>query len=389
MRNLIKMLLRGKRIFWVLGTLTVLLSNASCGSNLLSNGSTGGGSGISNPMATPTISAWCTTSGGLAPVQVGSNCPGYTSSPQPSPVSYYTAGPADTTVMAAALPTPFDPSLPLSLLGNISLPNLYTTSAQNIRRPMSAVALANDHEGLGDFLTQTLPPTFYNAAFATESAYEASQSPVVSQGATGRNQIFAPTLHFGQCLENSTFYDGDGSLQGTTAHFTVYNFCLSSPKFIYDTQITQAFLNAYVRINPANNLPSYTTEIFTPDNNISGNSTWYSILYDYQTSKYDLVSSSSVGGGAQMNFWSMYEGYFAQGPCPILAPIGASGIAFHNSNDQSWELVVNSMPGGAQTEAIASTTASSSNSCMLPNATINVKFLIPNSSWEGVSPKNS
>jgi hypothetical protein len=382
------MFVHGRRIFWVLGALTILLGNASCGSNLLSNGSTGGGSGISNPMATPTISAWCNTTGGLAPVQVGSNCPGYTFSPQPSPVPYYTAGPADTTVVTAAVPTPFDPSLPLNLLGKISLPNADVNSAQRFVRRTQASVGANDHEAVGVFLTPTLPPTYYNGVFATESVYEASQIPLVNQGASGADQVFAPTLRFGQCLENSTLYSGDGSIQGTTAHFTVFNFCLSNPNYVYDTQITQAFLNTYVRINPANNLPSYTTEIFTSNSTISGNPTWYSLLYNYQTSTYDLVMSSPVGGGSPMNFWSVYEPYFAQGPCPILAPMGASGVVFHNSLSKNWELLAKSMPGGAQTETITSSAPGSANTCFLSNGTISINILTPNSSWEGFSPKN-
>ena len=177
----------------------------------------------------------------------------------------------------------------------------------------------------------------------------------------------------------------------TNAYFSVFGWCLPSPTFIFSTPINANFLTQYVRVNPANNLPSYTTEIFTTNATVSYPSTWYSILYNYQASRWDIVESapanpSLVAHDAYMNKgnfaqgWNMDEGWFVQGPCPIEAPIAGSGISLYNLGTSNWALLQPTMPNGLTDDA---DTFSTPYGCFTASITVNV--LTANSSWLAVS----
>lgn len=308
----------------------------------------------------------------------GGNCGGGGTSSQATG-SYYTPGPADVCVASAPAPAPFNPSN-LTGLGIISLPNQLSTTAASVTRRTNAftVTATNGHEA-AELIFDLGNGSSYTAALAAETAYEELQRPLVSQGTTGLIQAYAPTFLFG-CFENSTYYRGDGSAAGTNAYFTVFAWCNAKHGFVYQTPINANFLMQYVRVNPVNNLPSYTTEIFTTNSTVSNPSTWYSLLYNYQTSRWDIVESGPSDAGLVAHGWSLDEGYFAPGPCPIEAPIAASGISVYNLTTSTWELLQPTMANGLTSDA---NTIDTPYECF--SASINVKVLTANSSWIAVS----
>jgi hypothetical protein len=314
-----------------------------------------------------------------------------TPKPTPFPNSIYTPLPPDTNVQRSVMPTPFDPSLPLTRLGTTDLVNRISSLAVPHRRSTQSFALApeNDHESEGVFLFGNAPP--YNALFATQTAYEAVQDPVpFPPGASGAEQIFAPTMHpaWGSCLESSSFYIS--SPAGETAHFTVFNFCLASASFIFDATIDSTFLRDYVRYTDGD-FPSYVSEIFTPDTVPSPTSTWYSVLYNFHRHRYDIITSVNANGLFQADAfgWSIVEPYDAQGTCPRIAPALVSHLSAYNTARDGWDAVTPFMDGGAYT--FIGVQAGSTNSCLLGDATgaasIDFTLITENSAWEATSPR--
>jgi hypothetical protein len=307
----------------------------------------------------------------------------------------YTPGPADVRVGTAAIPVPFDPSLPLGNLGTTTLTNAYASVARMVPRDFTRrrsssgpVAAQSDHEAAGIFTSPLYGPAF-NAVFVTQTAYEATQLPFpYPAGASGVEHIFSPTtfMGWGNCLENSTYYNS--SPTGQTAHFTVYNFCLPAPAFVFDAAIDTRFLSNYVRVGP-NGLPAYTVETFTPDLSPGSASKWYTILYNYATSRYDLIASAAAGGFAPTGGgWSIVEAYAAPGPCPRIAPSSASNIAFHAASGGTWLPQQPSLT--AYTTSYFGFEAGSTNPCFnaagSAPATLQFALTTPNSSWKVTSP---
>lgn len=331
------------------------------------------------------------------PQTIGQNAPRTPAmrAPSPAPSGIYTPLPADVEVRRARMPEPFDPETSLSRLGTTSLPNTALQSAIIAQRHMLrtfATAPQNDHESEGAFIFGSAPP--YNAIFGLHTAYEASQAPLpYPAGASGPENIFAPTLHpaWGSCLENSTYYITQSSAN-QVANFTVFNFCEppDSATFIYSTPIDRRFLEEYVRLGPGN-LPTYATEIFTPDIVPSANSTWYSLLWNFRRHRYDRMISASANGSFQADAfgWSIVEPYPAAGPCPRLAPIMASSLSVYNVGTQRWDALAPQLAGGAYT--FISVEGGSANNCLLGDSTgpasINFTLLQANSAWMTTSPR--
>ncbi len=385
------------RLLVALGAASIALSACGGGSSgsLIGNAPTSGGG--SAPTARPTSRASSPPpripTPTPSPTTHPCGCPTKkpTPRPTPTPTPIYTAAPADVPIAAAPAPTPFDPSSPLSLLGQTDLPN--TISQVDIPRRMLAHRYAtagyNDHEGEGVFLFGSAPP--YNAFFGLQTAYEALQKPFPypTSGVTGEEQIFAPTMHpaWSSCLENSSYYNSTAA--GETAHFTVFNFCLSSPTFIFDANVNAQFVSEYVRRGPQRR-QMYVSEIFTPDQQITGTSRWYSILYNFSKHRYDIIISAPAIGSYQADAfgWSIIEPYAAAGPCPSVAPVMASGLALHNTQTGAWDSVTPSLAGGASTEI--SVEGGSNNPCLLGDSTgppsMNFLLLQPNSQWQVTSP---
>lgn len=315
--------------------------------------------------------------------------------PRPSPIpdSIYTPQPADFQVTHEAMPTPFNPSLPLKDLARTELENNVESIASASQRFAQRFATAppNDHESEGVFLFGNAPP--YNALSGTQTAYEAIQRPLpFPSRAVGIEQIFVPTMHpaWGSCLENSSFYIS--SPAGESAHFTIFNFCEASPSFIFDATINRDFLKEYVRTTDAG-LPSYVSEIFTPDAQPSGDSTWYSILYNFMRHRYDIMISARANGFFQGDAfgWSIVEPFAAQGACPSIAPAMVSQLSVHNTITGRWDAVAPSMAGGAS--SFIGLQAGSTNSCLLGDASgsasMNFNVITSNSAWEVTSPRRS
>ncbi len=366
------------------------------------------------PSTTPTPLATSTPPGGATPKPSPTPAPSVSATPKPSPAptttatplaGTYTPQPADVTIASAPVPTPFDPSLALSNLGTTPLVNSYSVAVRALPRGFGQRRAAsgptpgpNDHEGAGIFTSPSAaasgsPP--FNAFFATQTAYEASQLPFpYPSGASGEEFIFAPTsfLGYGNCLEDSTFYNSSQTSTATveTAHFTVYDFCASPPVFVFDTAIDAKFMSNYVRIG-LDGLPSYAVETFTPDVLPAASSTWYTVLYNYSTARYDLIISANASGAPPSNLtrggWSIAELYAAPGPCPLIAPSSASGIAIHDAALGTWLPLQPALPSGVV--SYFGFEGGSSNPCFNPaGAAPALKFslTVPNSSWNVTSP---
>lgn len=297
--------------------------------------------------------------------------------------------------MPAAMPTPFDPSLPLTNLGTTDLVNqisaldLASRLAAHGRVRGYATVPPNDHESQGVFFFGNAPP--YNAFFGTQTAYEALQKPLTAPaGTSGLEQLFSPTMHpaWSSCLENSTFYISSSS--SATSHFTVFNFCLTAGSFVFDANVDSKFLSEYVRLN-SDGYPSYASEIFTTDKQPSGTSPWYSILYNFSKARYDLIISKPSDGFYSPDAfgWSIIEPFFAQGPCPQIAPAMAAALSVHNTTSGLWDPLMASMAGGATT--VVTVQGGSQNNCLLGDntgpASINFLTLVPNSKWRATSPR--
>jgi hypothetical protein len=312
--------------------------------------------------------------------------------PTPFPASIYTPLPADIHVQRAVMPTPFDPRLPVSMLGTAQIANANASAKLPHRRTTQSFALAppDDHEAEGTFMFGDAPP--YNALFGTQTAYEASQNPFPpASGKDGGDQIFVPTMHpaWGSCLENSTYYNNAAGATAV-AQFTVFNFCLPSASFIFAANIDSTFLRNYVRLTDGG-FPSYVSEIFTSDTATSGSSTWYSVLYNFQRHRYDLIASVNANGFFQGDAfgWSIVEPYPAQGTCPQIAPALVTQLSTHNTITGAWDAVTPFMAGGAY--SFIGLEGGSTNVCLdgdsTGSASIDFTLLNENYEWEATSPR--
>ena len=312
----------------------------------------------------------------------GGGTPGASHVPQApgsQPQSIYTAAPADVVVQPQAVPSPFDPaSAPVELAQRHG-------AAYNRRFHVNG----EDHEAEGVFLSGYRVP--YNAIFATQSAYEGQQRPLsLPNLVSGSAQAYAPTLHlgWGGCLEASSFYDTSSS--GTTAQFTIYNFCLSSPALIASIPIDADFLRKYVRLTP-DGTPSYAVEMYTSDTFPTYTSTWTALLYNYGDGKYDAIVTVPANGGTSPDAagWSVTELYDSAGECPRMAPVRANYAALHDAFADTWRAFAPSMPNGITTGVDVQ--GSSANQCFLgardAAPTLNFSLLAPNSYWQVTSPR--
>ncbi len=249
----------------------------------------------------------------------------------------------------------------------------------------------NDHEASGIYTnTGGGGPFPYNAFYAVETGYEFSQAPFpYPSGVVGLEQAFSPTIHggWGGCLEDSTYYRNDDATD-RSAHFTVFNFCLAAPTFIFDTQITSAFVSQYEGRLP-NGEQGYVVESFTPDAVPNRTSTWYTIVYNFSAQRWDLFISANAQGfySATAFGWDIAETYFAQGQCPQLAPSGSSVVAYFDSASNAWVLQQPTMPAGLTTQIVQGP----GSSCFLPNgsqpATLQFQLESPNMNWIVTSPR--
>jgi hypothetical protein len=322
------------------------------------------------------------------------------------PSSIYTAGPADVPVVKAAVPQPFDPSSPIPSLGRTPLKPLTTRFEIPreffLRRGSVATAPPGDHEADGTFMfadAQSDPPP-YNAIFSTQTAYEALQNPIpYPAGATGAETIFVPTTHmaWGSCLENGTQYQDASPPNGTTSSFYVFDFCTNPAIFLAWYNVDSTFMSNYVRYlnrGPKSvTAQAYVVESFTPDRHPNAKSTWYSVLYNFNTHSYDVMGSDKRHKGVPFSHgsfgWSIAEPYAAAGPCPQIAPAVLDKLELHDTKGSAWKPVTSTLAAGAY--SYIGEEGGSSNSCFngspSGSATLLFSLLEPNYSWTTESPR--
>jgi len=251
-----------------------------------------------------------------------------------------------------------------------------------------SIAGANDHESWGISLESA--SSSYTAFYAVQTGYESTQNPLTHPaGVIGTEQTFSPTIREGgNCLEDSTFYANDNVTQ--SALFTVFSFCLAQPNFIFTTPIASAFVSQYEGRLP-NGEQAYVVETFTPDTVPTASSTWYTVLFNFATQRWDVVISAADSAAIVPSAagWDFAETYFAPGQCPSLAPSGSSVVAYYDATTSSWKLQQGIMTGGL-TSQVGGGANLGGNPCFLPAGSQppSLQFLLenPNYNWVVTSP---
>jgi len=163
------------------------------------------------------------------------------------------------------------------------------------------------------------------------SAYSSSMLQLTRPGASGINQLFAPLVMPPDhgCLATGSYYYNYGS--GPQAAFVVSDLCafdVRGPLTALFTPMNANFLASYVR-NDSSGIPSYESVSFTPDPP-SDASTWYVVLYDFQTGQWDLLTSAG-GNRPRTEGGSYFASSYLMGPCPVLPLIAASHLALFSA----------------------------------------------------------
>lgn len=315
------------------------------------------------------------------------------------PSSTYTAAPADVHVAPAQLPTPMPPAGYVRSLDVVSLPNLVgrlrPPKAFLLRRHVVATAPPGDHEGDGVFMFPNAngQAPSYNAVFSAQTAYEASQNPApYPAGASGEATEFTPTTHlaWGGCTETGTAYQDAGPPNALNAYFYIFSFC-GQGGFAYTYQIDATFLRKYVRfLQPG--YPQYVVETFSDRPEPYQHGTWTTLLYNFETRRYDVAGRlSSKGDTISGNSfgWSVSEPYPATGPCPQIAPTLLSDLSLYDSVSRTWQPVTSTLIDGAY--SYVSQEGGSANVCFngsgSATATLNYLTLQPNFSFSVTSPR--
>ena len=182
----------------------------------------------------------------------------------------------------------------------------------------------NDKEVVGTFISAGGP---YLGITAISSAYSASMLSLPRPGNAGINQLFAPMMVPSDhgCLVPASYYYNYGS--GPQAAFIVSDFCafdVRGPLTALFTPINASFLASYVR-NNANGVPSYEVVSFTPQPP-SDASTWYVVLFNFNTGQWDLVTSAA-GNRPRAEGGDYFASSFTAGPCPVLPVISTLNLA--------------------------------------------------------------
>jgi hypothetical protein len=297
------------------------------------------------------------------------------------------------------MPAPLAPGtnareLALTTLHNL-VGRLHPPSQFYLRRHAVATAPPQDHEADGVFLfpnSDGQAPS-YTAIFSAQTAYEATQNPApYPAGASGGATAFTPTTHlaWGGCSETGTAYQDLNPPNGLEAYFYIFSFC-GSGGFPYTYQIDSEFLKNYVRFIEKP-YPQYVVETFSDRAVPDVRATWYTVLYNFRTHRYDVVGHVSSKGtmiSGNSFGWSISELYAAAGPCPLVAPTLLSGLSLYDAASREWQPVTPGLIDGAY--SFVSQEGGSSNSCFNGNgsatATLDYDTLDPNDSFSVLSPR--
>jgi len=248
------------------------------------------------------------------------------------------------------------------------------------RRDSSAGS--NDKEIVGTFISGGGP---YLGITGIYSAYSASGLQLPGPASAGGiNQLFAPFVMPPDhgCLVTFSYYYNFGA--GPQSAFVVSDLCaidVRGPLTALFTPINANFLASYVR-NNANGVPSYEAVSFTPQP-ASDLSTWYVVLYNFQTGQWDLVTSAG-GNRPRTEGGSYFGSNFLPGPCPVLPATSTLNLALATPAG-TYELVTPTMVGHSSRILAPPGFADVVDSCFLADQTgppsYNFNLITPNSAW--------
>ena len=240
---------------------------------------------------------------------------------------------------------------------------------------------ANDKEIVGPFISAGGP---YLGITAISSAYPASTLSLPRPGNAGIDQLFAPMMVPSDhgCLVPASYYYNAGA--GPQAAFIVSDFCafdVQGPLTALFTPINASFLASYVR-NNASGVPSYEVVSFTPQPP-SDASTWYVVLFDFNTGQWDLVTSAA-GNRPRAEGGNYFASNFLPGPCPALPILSTVDLALANSSG-GYDSVTPTLNGATSRILAPPGFADVVDSCFLADQTgppsYNFNVVTPNNSW--------
>lgn len=236
----------------------------------------------------------------------------------------------------------------------------------------------NDSETLGTFINGGGP---YTGIYAQHTAYKVAQFPLpYPSGDTGTELLLAPmTLPSnGACLSAATVALNDGTQP--TNYFIVIDYCLPPPRIVAATLIDDAFLSNYVRIAPDGS-PVYTLLDITLDAHPNANSTWYLLLQNFNSVKWDLVSQAK--GVTNSSFgYSLFQSAYLPGKCPDGLPqVSAQTLLLYNGTSKNFESVTPTMAGTTTVALGPSANTSCFNADASGSATSTFMMVSANNDW--------
>ena len=291
--------------------------------------------------------------------------------PSPPPISQNFVNGLQPVVLPSVAPPA---SVSPTLLGMI-----LSLNTQMARR--GSTVGANDKEIVGTFISAGGP---YLGIAGIFSAYSPPQLALPNSSGSGNNQLFAPLVippdH--GCLVPASYYYNFGA--GPQAAFMVSDFCafdVRGPLTALFTPMNSTFLANYVR-NNANGVPSYEAVSFspTPPSDVA---TWYVILWNFTTSKWDIITSSG-GNRPRGEGGAFFASNFLPGPCPALPTIETLNLALAN-NSGDYELVTPTMSTTTSRILGPPGFADVVDSCFIADQagppSYNFNVITPNSTW--------
>jgi hypothetical protein len=227
-------------------------------------------------------------------------------------------------------------------------PSLPSDEARFIRerQPSNILSWTNDgdHEDAG---VLTDGGGGFTGVLALHAVYQTGTLQLsLPQNATRTQTLFAPTTRApnGSCLEVGTKYETQIG-QPTTATLYVFDFCKPTPQFVLWKPIDSNFISTYAG-GSLQGQHAYSLAIFTTDAAVSLTSAWSSLLYNYQTKKFDSLWTSTGAYTYDPRGWSIFETWYQQGQCSEALPrLGATGLAYFNPSTKKWEGLAPTMPG--------------------------------------------
>jgi len=268
------------------------------------------------------------------------SCSGGSTAPAVTQRAPATAATGDSNIAIASAPQPYDerataPIDPIPLSTNAVLPFRADFAQRRLRRiPMSIVG-PNDHEDTGVGFNETGRYTSLYAIHQVHPGLQIKNPP----GQQGTSFLYAPTTKDG-CFENTTAYATNPA--GTTADLGVFDWC-NNGGFVAGVNIDQSFTRLYVRT--ITGVPAFATEIYTRDLHPHAGSTWYSLIYNFTTHRWNKIAElSEAPASPPFGGWSIFEFYFLPGPCPVLPSTSVGALSLFDIKLRRWRLITPSLP---------------------------------------------